>query len=172
MQKNLSEIQSVKDYCVENGFEYLVSPLIFSKNNGDDSPKKLRIKNEDLITAMEMIDSINRNDHLHVNDVPCSALFYSFSIDCNGDVYPCNSFLCKVGNIFENSLHDIWYHSEKLNFIKNIKNSDLKECLNCEYKSECDRCPGMVFMESKNFYSCDCFSKTIAKIRLSNYTEV
>lgn len=169
MQKNLENFVDIQSYCEENGFEYLVSPLIFSKNDGDSYPKELRISDSKLYTAMRTIDAITRNDHLHGNDVPCAALFYSFAIDCQGDVYPCNSFFYKVGNIFQKSLKEIWYSSKELKLIKSIKNSDLKCCNNCEYKSQCDRCPGMVFMEDKNLYTCDRFAKKIAEIRLSNY---
>lgn len=169
MQKNLENFVKIQAYCEENGFEYLVSPLIFSKNDGDSSPQMLRIKDCDLCSAMRIIDSISRNDHLHANNVPCAALFYSFAIDCQGDVYPCNSFFYKIGNIYHHSLKDIWYSSEELKLIKSIKNSDLKCCNKCKYSTQCDRCPGMVFMENKDLYSCDHFAKKLAKIRFSNY---
>lgn len=169
MKKNLENFLEIKTFCDINGFEYFVSPLIFSKNNGDNSPKELRIQDRKLYSTMEIIDSITRNDHLHINDVPCAALFYSFAIDCQGDVHPCNSFLYKVGNIYQQSLRDIWYSSKELKLIKSIRNSDLKCCNECECKSQCDRCPGMVFMEDKSLFTCDHFAKKLAEIRLSNY---
>lgn len=170
MKKNMYEYKELYNYCKKNGFDYLVSPLIFSKNDGDTSPKSLRITDEELYSVMRDIDMISRNDHLHIKDVPCAAIFYSFAIDCHGDVFPCNSFFYKVGNIYEESLRDIWYSSKELKKIKSIRNSDLIECTNCEYKTRCDRCPGMVFMEEKNLLSCDQFAKQLAKIRALNYT--
>lgn len=170
MKKNLENFVDIQTYCKKNNFDYLVSPLIFSKNNGDSSPKELRIQDRELCSAMKIIDSINRNDHLHAKDVPCAAIFYSFAIDCQGDVYPCNSFFYKVGNVYQQSLRDIWYSSEELKLIKSIRNSDLKCCIECEYKSQCDRCPGMVFMEERNLFACDQFAKKLAEIRLSNYS--
>lgn len=168
MKKNLNNFTDIKAYCEENGFEYLASPLIFPRNDGDCFPKSLRIADEYLPSTMKIIDSINRNEHLHIYDVPCAALFYSFAIDCQGNVYPCNSFLCKIGDIYENSLQDIWYNSKRFNEIKSIKNSDLKCCNECEWKTQCQRCPALVFMQNNDFYSCDKFAKKIAKIRLSN----
>ena len=35
----------------------------------------------------------------------------------------------------------------------------LKKCNKCAYYTKCDRCPGMVYMEKKDFYSCDEFAK-------------
>lgn len=169
MKKNLGNFIDIQLYCEENGFDYLVSPLIFPKNDGDESPKDLRIQNKDLSSAMKVIDSINRNDHLHVNDVPCAALFYSFAIDCKGDIYPCNSFFYKIGNINKQSLREIWYSSEDFQMIKSIKNSDLKCCNGCEFQKQCDRCPAMVFMQGNNLFACDHFAKKLAQIRLSDY---
>jgi radical SAM protein with 4Fe4S-binding SPASM domain len=170
MKKNFEHFTDIQSYCKENEFDYLVSPLIFSKNDGDRSPINLRIDDSELPKAMKIVDSINRNDHLHINDVPCAALFYSFAVDCKGDVYPCNSFFYKVGNIYHQSLRDIWYSSEALQLIKSIKISDLECCSDCNCQLQCDRCPGMVFMEENNLLSCDHFAKKLAKIRQSNYS--
>jgi radical SAM protein with 4Fe4S-binding SPASM domain len=115
---------------------------------------------------MKTIDSINRNDHLHVNDVPCAALFYSFAIDCTGNIYPCNSFFFKVGNMYLDTLSYIWGNSEQLKQIKSIRNSDSKYCNMYEYKPQCDRCPALVYMENKDLYSCDRFAKKLANIRM------
>lgn len=169
MKKNLLDLNDVKNYCEEKGFNYEVSPLIISKSDGDTTPQKYSIQRSELASVMKTVDSISRNNHLHEKDVPCDALFYSFAIDCNGDVHPCNSFFYKVGNIFENSLKEIWYNSEELEKVKSIKNSDIKVCSSCAYAKYCDRCPALVFMDSKDFHSCDIFAKKLAMIRASNY---
>ena len=168
MKKNVSGYMEIYKYCKENNYDFLTSPLIFSKNDGDESPKNLRICDKTLKQILPQIDSINRNDHLHMNDVPCAALFYSFAIDSFGDVYPCNSFFCKIGNIFNEHINDIWYESPIFNQIKEIRNKDLKKCNKCAYYTKCDRCPGMVYMEKKDFYSCDEFAKKLARIRYTN----
>nr|WP_256254716.1 SPASM domain-containing protein [Treponema phagedenis] len=46
----------------------------------------------------------------------------------NGNVYPCagwQDYVC--GNVNESSLKDIWYHSKKMNFLRNIRNKDFPE---------------------------------------------
>ena len=93
MKKNMHCFKEIAEFCEKKGYEYLTSPLIFSKNNGDTSPKNLRIKESELCFIMRDLDILNRNDHLHKKDVPCAALLYSFAIDSKGDVHPCNSFL-------------------------------------------------------------------------------
>ena len=168
MKKNMTDFMNVKKFCDENGFSFFTSSLIFSKNDGDSKPKELRIHECDMVNVVKTIDKISRNDYLHADDIPCRALFYSFAIDCDGNVHPCNSFLYKVGNIYENSLKEIWYDSEGMNLIRSIRSSDLTQCTSCKYKSQCDRCPGMVYLENKDFLSCDQSAKSVAKIRLSN----
>lgn len=165
MQKNAYDYAKVKEYCDENGFTYRVSPLIFERTNGDTSPKKLRVRKTELESIMNDLDTINRNTHIHTEDIPCTALHFSFAIDCNGEVYPCNSLFYRCGNIYEQSLADIWYHSQEMKMIKSIKTTDLTECIECSYSTYCDRCPGMVLMEKKNLFACDGFAKDIAEIR-------
>lgn len=170
MKKNAHDFMNIKVYCAANGFEYRASPLIFSKTNGDKTPQNFRLQENELAQIMQQIDSISRSEHLHINEVPCAALFYSFAIDCKGDVYPCNSFFYKVGNIYQNTLKYIWYESEEMKLVRSIRNTDLKSCTDCDYKLYCDRCPGMVYMENKDLYSCDKFAQALARIRMSGYS--
>lgn len=162
--------KDIKKYCDENNFEYFVSPTIFSKIDGDESPKDLRVEQEVLRKILKDLDKINDNGKksLYKYDVPCSALFYSFAIDCNGDVFPCNSLPLRVGNVYNESLYDIWYESEILKFVKSIKKLDLENCKDCKYKTYCYRCPGMAYFEDKSLYACDTYAKSMAEIRACN----
>lgn len=173
MKSNGSCVNEVRRYCEQNKFEFLSSPTIYSKNDGDESPKSLRLERESLLVVIKEIDKLNnfKISQVHLKDVPCVALFYSFAIDCNGDVFPCNSLLIKVGNVFEDKIRDIWFESDLLKKIKNIRNEDLKECFNCEYKMKCERCPGMALLDNKDILACDKYAKSIAEIRLKNYCE-
>ncbi|KWX75486.1 hypothetical protein AMQ84_17860 [Paenibacillus riograndensis] len=171
MQTNAFCIDEVREYCEQNQFKFFASPMIYSKINGDESPKCLRVKRENLGAVIKKIDGFNnqKNKLIHETEVPCGALFYSFSIDSNGDVFPCNSFPYKVGNVFENTVSEIWFKSESLKFIKSIKKSDLKDCPGCKFELQCERCPGMALLDSKNVFSCDTFAKSIAELRSQNY---
>lgn len=169
MKKNVDGIEDIKEFCDKNSFEFFASPTIFNKNDGNSEPQNFCITDDKMISVIKFIDSLSDKNYLHNRNVSCAALFYSFSIDCKGDVYPCNSFMCKVGNIFEAHPKDIWNNSEILKEIKSINNDELDGCKNCEYKSECYRCPALVYMNTKDFYSCDEYSKKLSKIRMSDY---
>lgn len=99
---------------------------------------------------------------------PCSSIFCAISIDCEGNVFPCNSIPFKVGNIYEDSICNIWNHSEKLKFIQGIRKSDLSECVRCKYEPICERCPGMALLEGKGLFSCDPLAKRVAEVRMQD----
>lgn len=167
MKANMNEFREIKRYCIQNGFLFRVSPLIFEKLDGDKSPLDLRIPLEDLKKILPEIDNETREKHIYVNESACGALHFSFAIDCNGYVYPCNSFHYKVGNIYEKSLSEIWYNSSELKYIRNIKKVYLTKCSHCDLQAECDRCPGMAYNNSGHFYGCDEFARSLAEIRLN-----
>lgn len=171
MQTNAACIDEVENYCRQNQFKFFASPMIYSKINGDESPKCLRVNSSNIGSVVKKLDDLNnrKNMLIHQTDVPCGALFYSFSIDSNGDVFPCNSFPYKVGSVMENSVNDIWYKSEALQYIKSIKKTDLTQCPGCQYEAQCERCPGMAFLDSDDVLACDTFARSIAEVRSKKY---
>lgn len=168
MDINAFEYENIQNYCQENSFDYLVSPVISRKSNGDESTLDLRMSQEKLIKVLKFVDEQNAIEHLHKQDTMCAALHYSFSIDCNGNVYPCNSFFLKLGNIYEQKVNDIWIESEQRKKILQIHNKEL-ECVKCIHKEYCNRCPAMALSDGNGLYGCDCFAKQQAEIREKNY---
>ena len=62
-------------------------------------------------------------------------------IAANGDVIPCagwNDFI--LGNIHSDSLTDIWNHSDRLKYLRGIKEKDFRECIVCNVNNYCMRC--------------------------------
>lgn len=170
---NAFAYRDVKAYCEKNQFSFKTSPVIFEKTDGDKTPIKLRVDKDKLSTILKELDGPERagKEKLYKYDHPCAALLYTISIDANGNVYPCNSVNYKVGNVYENSLKKIWYESEELRYVQNIKKTDLTECMDCRYKEFCDRCPGMALTEGGNLLACEPFAKTLAEIRARNYKD-
>lgn len=168
MKKNAASYEIVRDYCRKNQFEFMPSFSISSKLNGEDSAKDLRVDKDTLYHLVKkavkdgvigMKSSTSKKD-------PCSSIFCAISIDCEGNVFPCNSIPFKVGNIYDDCISNIWNNSEKLKFIQGIKKSDLSECVGCTYEPICERCPGMALLEGKGLFSCDPLAKSIAEVRI------
>ncbi|WP_406243338.1 SPASM domain-containing protein [Tissierella carlieri] len=76
--------------------------------------------------------------------------------------------MCKVGNIFDSSISDIWNNSEELKKIKRMKKKDLPECVNCDLIDFCGRCPGLALSEDKTLYGCSSVDRQIAIARKQN----
>lgn len=153
MEKNKFDYKAIGQFCKENSFAYKFSARIFSKNDGDASPKDLKVSLPNLSKIICDYDE-NEGKELFTTDVTCGALKYSLSIDRKGDVFPCNSYPVCVGNVFKNSIIDIWNSKEYKN-IRNIKHTDLVSCMKCNLRDYCKRCPAMAYRDTGNYYACD-----------------
>ena len=68
----------------------------------------------------------------------CSAAQYNMTIEPDGSVIPCQSWLKeKVGNILKDSWQSIWNHPVCVGFREKAYLKDRKECQGCEYLTEC-----------------------------------
>ena len=173
MKMNYSSINEVEEYCKSNKFEFICSPSIFIKNNGDTSPKEYRLNEEEIGRILEKVNSgsnyLTHNLKMKKDyETVCPSFFYSLFINATGDIYPCPNFPYKLGNIFDNSISDIWFHSKKLKLIQSITKKEAKECDTCKFKDYCERCPGMAMLENNDMYSCDPIAKSIARIRYND----
>ncbi len=75
------------------------------------------------------------------NDYVCSVCHSSICIADNGSVYPCAGWQdYVVGNVKESSLYEIWNDSEKVQFLRNLRNKEFPKCLDCNDKMYCTMC--------------------------------
>lgn len=75
------------------------------------------------------------------NDFVCSVCHSSICIADNGNVYPCagwQDFI--VGNVKETSLMEIWDNSEKVQYLRSLRNQDFPKCIQCPDKEFCTKC--------------------------------
>lgn len=71
----------------------------------------------------------------------CGAGINDCCIAENGDVYPCAGWQdMVVGNVYKQSLKDIWDNSDKLKTIRGVTQGDFPQCLECEAQDYCSRC--------------------------------
>lgn len=161
---NRYSYRDVKKFCDENDFEFISSALIFSKNDGCKEPKKLNIYGDELKKVLSDIKQYEPIGQLNNFDEACGSLKYTLAIDSLGNIYPCNSFYYKLGNIRESTLIDVW-KSEKLKKIQNIMKEDLKKCKECKLESLCNRCPGLAYLEDGDIFGCSSSAKFMAEHR-------
>jgi len=92
----------------------------------------------------------------------CGVGYDNCCITANGDVYPCAGWQDYVlGNVYKQSLKDIWENSERVKALRKIKQSSFPHCLECEARDYCSRCLVRNYNESNgnmfavNHHFCD-----------------
>lgn len=71
----------------------------------------------------------------------CGAGNNGFCVTENGDVYPCAGWQAMVcGNVYKQSLRDIWENSEQFKVVRAVTRGDFPECLECEARNYCAMC--------------------------------
>lgn len=166
MKENYLGIIEIYNYCKDNGFGCVVSPYLFCRDDRNREPIKLRLNYAELEYAMPIIDKIigfhpQKHD---LEDFVCPSLQHSFGINAAGKVSPCNAMFYEVGDIYTNSLKEIW-NSEKLRKVKNIKYKNLITCKDCKNSEFCVRCAGIALGETGNMLDKFDFACEIASIR-------
>lgn len=79
----------------------------------------------------------------------CGVGYDNCCITANGDVYPCAGWQNYVlGNVYKQSLKDIWENNEKIKELRTITESSFPQCLECEAFDFCARCLVRNFNES------------------------
>lgn len=79
----------------------------------------------------------------------CAAGITNLCIDADGIVYPCNGWQgFKAGNLYKESLSDIWLKSTALKELRSITRASFKECTNCDAIDYCSICMARNYNES------------------------
>ena len=79
----------------------------------------------------------------------CGVGYDNCCITANGDVYPCAGWQSYVlGNVYKQSLKEIWEQSEKVKKLRKITQASFPECIDCEARDYCSRCLVRNFKES------------------------
>lgn len=84
----------------------------------------------------------------------CTAGVAACSVLPNGDLVPCPFFRLKAGNIYEQSLEEIWLGSELFSTLRRRSNYQ-KPCGGCEYLSYCGGCRARAYMETQDLAGFD-----------------
>lgn len=104
----------------------------------------------DYLHDTEPISDIKKNDMERYKKMPlCGAAINDCCIGENGDVFPCPGWQAKpLGNVYRQSLMEIWNNSEVAKEIRAVTEGDFPQCLECEARDYCARCLVRNFNES------------------------
>jgi radical SAM protein with 4Fe4S-binding SPASM domain len=123
----------------DNSEDNLINRLSIEET--DEIIKK--ILNNDIEYQKEImgIDFNEKKKYNRENNIICGVCISSICMDPLGNIYPCSGWQSYiVGNIYQNSLKDIWEKSSKVNYLRNLRIRDFPKCVNCHDYLFCEIC--------------------------------
>lgn len=157
MKQNIGAWRDVQALADSLGVTYIMDPTITPMMDGSRDTLSMRLTPSELLPVMkdpvfnpppaEPVKTDGAVMARAYDNIPCSAGHNSLYISPYGDVYPCVQMPLPTGNLRQKSFTDIWYGSEKMLRVRNVRESDLAICAGCAIRQHCQRCPGLAFME-------------------------
>ena len=127
---------------------------------------------QDIITKRPISEEIKFDLERYKKQRICGVGYDNCCITANGDVYPCAGWQNMVlGNIYKQSLQEIWENSPKVKELRKITQADFPQCLECEARDFCARClvrnynesNGDMFKVNKHFCDVAFLTKRLAE---------
>lgn len=175
MKRNYADWKAVDDYAVENGFSHISSANILPKSDRDQKPTELGLDYEQTKAVWKEQEERGLQEKgqfgWNESDYICDLIQMSVFIDCSGDVFPCNSFFYKCGNVLQQPLREIWNKSEAHRYLLSLRKKDFPGCCACEDRAYCVKCPGNAFMESGDLYACSEIDKKVTRVTKELYAK-
>lgn len=154
MKQNFNDYDDVYKLAKELKVEFEPDHRISAKFNGNLSPLKNQIGDDELYNIMNRLivnDEIGeRIISSEYDDTICNAALSGFYISPYGDVFPCTMLRILCGNLKEKSFKQIWYKSEEMIEISSLRISNLPVCSECEHLIYCHFCPGFSYTEDND----------------------
>ncbi len=156
IKQNCKELTAMEEIANNLGVPFYANIIITPRLDGDLSPQQFALKEKELSyidhrwIIGELVPGEKKNSQ---TSLTCNAGKTVAGISPNGDIFPCTIFRQKVGNIRYNTLKDIWHDNTDtlLNEIRNLKPEEVATCYTCDLKSICPRCPGIAYLETRDF---------------------
>lgn len=169
MKQNLTAYRGVMALAERLGIPYVLDLTITPMMDGSHEPLEHRVSSEALLPILQ--DSALQScgtkaipedwnslpalgsavssgmESSAYEDLPCSAGHNSCYISPYGDVYACVQLPMPAGNLRTERFEEIWNNAPALERIRNVRESELPVCAQCEIRNYCERCPGLAWME-------------------------
>ena len=151
MTHNCGGIDAIAAWAEEIGADFMAFPSIVARKDGDLTPLRLRVPDEELL-AFFSGPHFGCSEPGHENRAdPDGGLCAAGSRYCNitpaGDVLACNILPGSAGNLRERTFREIWDHSPWLARVRAIRQQDLPACRTCPAFSYCGRCAAQALVE-------------------------
>lgn len=190
MKQNRTSYHEVVTWAEKNNISVGDDYVIIARSNHTTQNLCNRLsvdEVEDVIREMILNDprylpqlekEADRKKNTLPTDYVCSVCHSSICISTTGDVYPCAGWQdFSVGNLNNFSLQEIWDNSEKIKYLRNLRELDFPKCSSCSDDEYCTKCMVRNANEDPNGnplvvseYFCE-IAKLIKKIILKKRTK-
>lgn len=174
--KYINNIQLLEKYKIHHFFSNII--LSTNENDYEEMIRKNGIQNTELYIIndiqhsgdpirfrpseevwekchYEMMKSAKINNSLWENgdNYICTAGMARLTILPNGDVIPCINLRIPVGNIYSDSLNDIWKGDRLARLLEDFKMERFEKCFNCDDRAYLTHiCPGANYNDTGDYY--------------------
>ena len=165
MTLNIAEYEQIQNLSKSLGAIPKILASVLPKINGACDPQLYTISWQERINFLQGESLSNsfipEDDEAPSSSLICRAGRIAAAINPYGDVTPCVVFPLVLGNLKEQNFQDIWHNKKnhQLKEIRDLCESDIKQCSSCKLAMFCVRCMGAAFLEHKDFRypsSCSC----------------
>jgi radical SAM protein with 4Fe4S-binding SPASM domain len=161
MNFNVGEIKPLYEMAAALGAEFRQSPFISAANDGDATPARMRMSDEQLRRYFEILrdwdgeeappyegcdeesPARSRPNHYVLS---CMAGFNNCSIDPYGVVWPCVALPFDVGDLRREPFDAIW-RGDGMNRVRAYAREVVEACAACEHSVYCFRCAASALLE-------------------------
>ncbi len=156
MAPTLNGLPAIKALCEELDVRPEITYFICATNHGNISPTKLRLGSVDKYKqVIRLKQGENFSEDFQPRDIHdkiCGAGRISLSVNPYGEVFPCNGFSYRLGNIKDTPISEIW-NGETLSKLYQLKFEQLgNKCVNCLYRDDCLYCLGSALAENGDIF--------------------
>ena len=154
LKENKDSFPALAKFARSHNMHLVPDTDIFPQCNQDDSNM------EHALSPAELEKLLADNSNIFYKQYPtenpqhdakvCDIGIARICLDSQGNYYPCDGTHGLVlGNVRENTLSEVW-HSDKLNALRNLKNQDFPDCVDCGNRRFCKVCPAHNFKSTGN----------------------
>lgn len=165
MKANYKDFEELLLWGNENNIQVLTDYNIMARSDNSTDNLEQRLSEEEASTVIKAIIkhdqsyqkliSSKKNEKMEIDSVApiCHVGRDKICISSTGNFYPCPGWHeMVVGNVRENSLLSVWRNSEKLNWLRSLKRSDITKCIECANKDFCLLCIQRNYNETKDVF--------------------
>lgn len=165
MKANYKDFEELLLWGNENNIQVLTDYNIMARSDNSTDNLEQRLSETEAATVIKAIIKNDKsyqklisgkeNKKMKIDSAApiCHVGRDKICISSTGNFYPCPGWHeMVVGNVRENSLLSVWRNSEKLNWLRSLKRSDITKCIECVNKDFCLLCIQRNYNETKDVF--------------------